>query len=170
MAVRAARRVNWKTRVRTGLIPWDADGFLDAFRAWQDLITTALRRARTTREGRMRFHLPTQQMGRYFVKRYGRGEGTAHFARWAKVGEFLATHMERLQADGLVHVAADGSLDFSSDLIAGLCAVRYRPAPSGVGRRRVVHTIALADVLQRIRRAKGSGARDRGVGSSRPRR
>lgn len=170
MAARAARRVDWKTRVQTGFIPWDAEGFLDAFRAWQELITAAMRRARTTREGRVRFHLPTQQMGRYFVNRYGPAQGTAHFVRWVKVGEFLATHMERLQAEGLVHVAADGSLDFSGDLIASLCAVRYRPAASagrpgrrpasdGVGRRRAASAIALPDVLRRVARARAKGSR-----------
>ena|SRR3990170_3416844 len=109
-------------------IPWDEEGFLAAFARWQDLVATppASRRA--------------NPMASYFVERYGRMRGLAHFTRWLKIGDFLARHIVRLQREGLVWATADGALEMREDLITALCRVPPR-----------LNRLVLADVLARVR-------------------
>jgi len=84
-------------------IPWDEEGFLAAFARWQDLVATppASRRA--------------NPMASYFVERYGRTRGLAHFTRWLKIGDFLARHIIRLQREGLVWATPDGALEMREE-------------------------------------------------------
>ena len=105
--------------------------------------------------------LPTARLGRYFVDRYGTREGTTHFIRWAKIGEFLADYLERLSSAGLARVGPGGALEMSADLIASVCAVRYRRSRTG---RRITYTIALADVMRRVKRASAAATRKPAAG------
>lgn len=143
------RPLDWRLQAKAGLRPWTPDGLLEAFARWQELIDSSAHHARISARGRITLRLPTARMGRYFVDRYGPREGTTHFVRWAKIGEFLADDMERLSAAGLVRVGPGGTVDMNADLVASLCTVRYRRFRAG---RRTVYAIAWADVMRKVRR------------------
>lgn len=82
-------------------------------------------------------------MASYFVERYGRTRGLAHFTRWLKIGDFLARHIIRLQREGLVWATPDGALEMREDLIMALCRVPLR-----------LNRLVLADVLARVQRSR----------------
>ncbi len=152
---------DWRRQAKAGLSPWTPDGLLEAFARWQQLIDTSAHHARISARGRITFRLPTARMGRYFVDRYGPREGTTHFVRWAKIGEFLADHMERLTAAGLVRVGPGGTVDMNADLVTSLCAVRYRRSSA---LRRGVYAIAWADVMRKVRRLAAGAGRTQATG------
>lgn len=141
-------RADWKVRAVRGLTPWTPDGLVEAFARWQELVGEAFRRARTSRTGGVSIRLPIAKMRRHFTQRYGEQEGSAHFLRWVKIGDFLAAHRERLEADGLLQFGPGGSMEMAPALIESLCAVRFRRTRTG---RVSSYSIALADVRRRMK-------------------
>jgi|GEM_PF-3924054 len=117
-------------------VPWDRKGFLEAFERWQ-VVLAAPPEERAA-----------NSMAAYFVERYGRTRGLAHFARWLKIGDFLARHITRLHREGLVWVGPNSVLEMRADLITALCRVPLR------GRR-----LVLADVEAHLRRRRRRGRR-----------
>jgi len=126
-----ARRIS-----RQGRIPWDQEGFLEAFARWQAVVDAPQGSGQRS------------SMGRYFVERYGRETGLVHFERWLKIGEFLAKQMSRLHRAGLVWAGPDGSVEMSEGLIQALCVVPLRPTQRG---RRPTYRIDAPDVFRRLR-------------------
>jgi hypothetical protein len=93
-----------------GSIPWTRDGLIEALEISEDAASADAAQ-----------HLITHVL---HDRGFGELQGTSHLYRWRLVEVFLARHIDRLRAEGLVF---DGALDLR--LLDVLARARYTRVP-----------------------------------------